>query len=271
MTEAFPEIVEACAQLPDDSLFDGEIVAWVDEKLDFDVLLTRLNAGRRRASTLARTHPAHLVLFDVLSLRGVDVRSEVYDDRRAQLESIAGSWAPPLQLTPMTSDRDTAQSWFEDFVSAGVEGLIVKGASQPYKGGERLWVKVKHRETQDVVLGAVIGPLSAPRQVVVGIVVDGQLEIAGRSAPLSTTTARQLGKLLRAPTGAHPWPEVIGPGALDRFNSTREPVSLTLVEPVMAEISADTARTRGRFRHAFRFVRLRSDLESAIEKPAQPE
>jgi len=52
------------------------------------------------------------------------------------------------------------------------------------------------------------------------------------------------------------------PGALSRFNPGRKPVELTLVEPVVAEVSADTARVGGSFRHAVRFVRLRSDLES---------
>lgn len=265
LTGAFPELVLACTQLPDASLFDGEIVALVDGKLDFDVLLSRLNAGRRRAASLASAHPVHLVLFDVLVLADDDLRADTYDARRSRLEQVAVSWRPPLQLTPMTVDVATAREWFDELVVTGIEGLVVKGGAQPYSGGERLWTKVKHHETQDVILGAVIGPLSAPRQIVVGTMVDGVLRIAGRSAPLSSAASRQLASLLHPPAGEHPWPAVIGPGVLDRFSSTREPVSLTLVEPVIAEISADTARTRGSFRHAFRFLRLRSDLAPAVE------
>jgi len=88
---------------------------------------------------------------------------------------------------------------------------------------------------------------------------------------LTASASRRLGELLQTPAGDHPWPVSVGAGALDRFNGTREPVTLTLVEPVIAEISADTARTHGVFRHAFRFLRLRSDLESAVEEPAEPE
>lgn len=270
MTGAFPEIATACHQLPVNSIFDGELVAWSEGKLDFDVLLTRLNSGKRRAAGLAREKPAHLVVFDLLVLDDDDLRVESYDSRRARLETIAASWRPPLQLTPVTSDVEQAQAWFEDLLVTGIEGLVVKGGAQPYAGGERLWLKVKHRETQDVVLGAVIGPLRAPRQVVVGMIVDGDLRIAGRSASLSASASRKLGALLRPPAGDHPWPVSVGAGTLDRFNGTRERVTLTLVEPVIAEISADTARTRGAFRHTFRFLRLRSDLESAMDEPPQP-
>lgn len=266
LTTAFPELAAAGEQLPDDTMVDGEIVAWVDGRLNFDVLLGRINVGKQRATSMARATPAALVLFDVLVHRGEDVRGRGYDDRRALLEHEAVSWRPPLALSPMTSDLEVARTWFTDMAAAGVEGLVVKGGAQAYRGGERLWVKVKHRQTQDVVVGAVIGSRERPQQVVVGLIVDGELRIAGRSTPLSSAQSRQLGAQLQPPAGAHPWPEVVGPGAMDRFNAGREPVTLTLVEPVIAEISADTARVHGVFRHAVRFVRLRSDLESAIEE-----
>jgi ATP-dependent DNA ligase len=170
----------------------------------------------------------------------------------------------------MTRDVDVARGWFEEMVSAGIEGLVVKGGSQAYRGGQRDWVKVKHRQTQDVVVGAVIGPRQRPEAVVVGLLEDGELRIAGRSTPLSASASRHLGALLRPPAGWHPWPEIVGSGALDRFNGGREPVALTLVEPVVAEVSADTARVGGKFRHGVRFIRLRSDLESSVEEPDGP-
>ena len=54
----------------------------------------------------------------------------------------------------------------------------------------------------------------------------------------------------------HPWPAVLSPGALGgRFTGAREPVRLTLVEPVAAEVSADVVLSYGSFRHLVRFVR----------------
>jgi hypothetical protein len=47
---------------------------------------------------------------------------------------------------------------------------------------------------------------------------------------------------------------------LDRFNRDKEPVTLTLVEPVVVEVSADTAWSGRSFRHALRLLRVRPEL-----------
>lgn len=136
-----------------------------------------------------------------------------------------------------------------------------KGAGQAYRGGERQWVKVKHRDTRDVVCAAVIGSRARPEELVIGLPVEGELRIVGRSAPLAAGTSRALGRLLRKPSGSHPWPEQVKPGALDRFNRAgREAITLTLVEPLVVEISADVAMTGNSFRHAVRYVRARPPI-----------
>jgi hypothetical protein len=42
-------------------------------------------------------------------------------------------------------------------------------------------LKVKHRETVDVVCGAVIGTRTAPQEVLAGLAIDGELRIVGRT------------------------------------------------------------------------------------------
>jgi hypothetical protein len=261
LTGAFPELVKAARALPEGTVLDGEVVTWVDGRLDFDVLLSRLSLGRQRAAVAAREHPASLVVFDVLAARGTDLRDRGYDQRRRELEHLARDWAPPLSVSPMTRDRDVAVGWIRDMADAGIEGVVVKGGSQTYRGGERQWVKVKRHDTVDVVIGAVIGPITRPRQVVVGDVVGGRLVVTGRSAPLSAAQSASLGALLEPPAGLHPWPETIGQG---RFGHG-EPTRVTLVEPVVGEVVADSARVDGGFRHLVRFRRLRSPLESGPE------
>jgi len=261
LTGIFPEIVTACAQqLPEQALFDGELVIWVDERLAFEALLRRLSSGARRAHTLSREVPASLVLFDVLALDGTDARRLPYDDRRELLEGTLADARPPILLSPMTTERDVAQSWSEDMAPAGVEGIVVKGGAQAYKPGERQWVKIKRRDSVDVVVAAVVGPLANPTSIVVGLVVDGELRTAGQSAQLSPGQARTLGELLREPSGPHPWPEVLSAGAMGRFRARSDDLKVTLVEPVMGEVSADSARTARFFRHSVRFVKLRPDL-----------
>jgi ATP-dependent DNA ligase len=59
--------------------------------------------------------------------------------RRQRLESLAGNWIPPLQVSPVTADVDEAREWLDAFKTSGVEGLVVKGASTRYLPGHRDW------------------------------------------------------------------------------------------------------------------------------------
>jgi ATP-dependent DNA ligase len=147
-----------------------------------------------------------------------------------------------------------------DYRPAGIKGLVVKGAATTYTPGKRGWVKVKSRETREVIVGAVIGPLTAPDAIVASLVDgDDQLVIVGRRTPLSAAQARSLTAVLEAPTGPHPWPGEINSGG---FGGGRDKVAITHVDPVVvAEVTADTALQAGRFRHPLPFVRHRPDLE----------
>ncbi|MFE5339702.1 ATP-dependent DNA ligase [Isoptericola sp. NPDC056578] len=260
LTSAFPEISAAAKQLASGTVLDAEIVIWTAGRLDFGSLQERMGRGPRKAAQHARVHPASAAVFDVLATGGDDVRAMPFSLRRALLEDLAAHWRPPLNLSPTTSDVDEAREWFETYIVAGVEGLVVKGADQPYRGGQRDWLKVKHRSTVDVVCAAVIGPRTAPEQVVAGLPVNGHLRIVGRTGPLNPVARRALADVLRAPMGEHPWPAVVPAGEFGRFGRERGPVELTRVNPVVVEVSADAAWSGSSYRHLLRFVRLRPEL-----------
>ncbi|WP_101847486.1 ATP-dependent DNA ligase [Zhihengliuella sp. ISTPL4] len=262
LTKRFPDLVAAAEQLPDGVILDGEVVFWSPEgRLEFDALLRRLNAGGKRLRELVHAEPVSYAAFDVLAVAGRDTRGLGLNGRRELLEELAQDWSPPLNLSPITSDPAEAERWFDALVPSGVEGLVVKGGAQAYRGGQRDWVKVKHRDTRDVVCGAVIGSRERPRELVLGLPVKGELRIVGRSSVLPAAASRALGEILQAPGGDHPWPAEVKTGALSRFNRDgRGPVALTLVEPIVVEISADTATTGYSFRHAVRFVRARPEV-----------
>lgn len=267
LTPAFTDVVEAAERVPPGCVLDGELVIWAAGGLDFDALQRRASAGQRRGLQLARQWPASYVAFDLLAVVGRDIRRHPFDVRRQLLEELASGWNPPLQLSPVTRDREIATEWSESMAAAGVEGIIAKGGDQRYVPDQRAWVKVKRRQTLDVVVGAVIGARSHPEAVVVGRPDQNGLRIVGRSTALKSAQSRLLGELLHSPVGPHPWPEVVSPGAVDRFNAGRDPVELTLVEPVVAEVSADMALTNGAFRHGVRFLRLRPDLDPGEVPP----
>jgi ATP-dependent DNA ligase len=260
----FPELIEALASaVPPGCVIDGEAVIWTGGRLDFSALQQRLGAGPKTLPALVREAPANYAAFDVLAVAGHDARDLHLSQRRTLLEELAGSWEPPLSLSPTTTDPTVAAQWFEEMPHTGIEGLIIKGTDQPYTPGVRSWLKLKHRETIEIVCGAVIGPITQPSEVVAGLILDGELRIVGRSAPLKTADARELARWLRPPLSAHPWPVRVKGTSLDRFNRDKEPVTLTLVEPVVVEVSADTAWSGRSFRHALRVLRARPELSPA--------
>jgi hypothetical protein len=228
-TDKFPDVARAvAAQLQVDCVLDGELVVWTGDRLDFDALQRRMaNSAATVRRKLMREEPASFVAFDVLAVDGVDIRMMRWSVRRKRLEALAKSWQPPLQLSPVTDDVDEAREWMEVFRTAGVEGLVVKGAATRYTAS-RGWIKYKSRETVEVIAGGVIGPLKAPKVLIAGRYRGDELVVVGRSVPLSPAPSAALGAVLRAPGPDHPWPDEIGTG---RWGGKAGKVTLTKADP----------------------------------------
>lgn len=269
LTDRFPDVAAAAtAQVMPGTVLDGELVIWNGDRLDFDLLQQRLVNPAKRASTLAARRPATFMAFDVLAHEAKDLRRHPLRARRATLERLSEWWAPPLQVSPVTMDEETARAWFVDYRPAGIEGIVAKAADGTYRPGRRDWVKVKSRETTEVIIGAVTGSLERPDSIVVGLLADGVLTIVGKSTPLSISQARSLAAVLTPAGEDHPWPDEV---SSSRFGSSRAKLVLTKVEPVIvAEVLADSALQAGAFRHPVRFVRSRPDLAAGDLAPRQP-
>lgn len=225
LTKYFPELVDALTStVPPGVVIDGEAVIWSDGRLDFSALQQRLNAGAKKLPGLVRLTPANYAAFDVLAVAGHDTRALPLKQRRELLEELASSWEPPLTLSLATTDPEEAARWFEDLPSTGIEGLVIKGTDQPYVPGSRAWLELKHRETVEVICGAVIGPITRPSEVVVGLIIDGKLQIVGQSTPLKTAAATELARSLHPPSIPHPWPAVVKGTTLDKFNREKNPL-----------------------------------------------
>lgn len=102
--------------------------------------------------------------------------------------------------------------------------------------------------------------MDRPQYVVAGLPVEGRLRIVGRSTSLMAKATRELAAYLHPPHSPHAWPEVITETTLNKFSKDKGPVALTLVEPLVVEISADVAWTGNAFRYAVRYLRPRPEL-----------
>jgi ATP-dependent DNA ligase len=267
--EIFPEVTRAAFEfLPAGTVVDGEIVRWGSAgRLDFSVLHRRNTAGRRRAASLATSESCHYAVFDVLRLRDQDVTGLPLLERRTLLEELFAPIpaAGVLALGMHTADETEARVWFDTLHVAGVEGLVIKPAKSRYEGGVRGWLKYKHRQSADCVVGGFVGSPRRPSGLILGRYDRaGRLRVVGRTSQLAAQAAAELASLLSPAAGEHPWPAPLPPGWASSPYGERDPIRYTQVRPdLVVEVLVDTAREGLRHRHPLKYLRPRTDLDPA--------
>lgn len=271
LTRSFQEVAAVVAEhVPARTGLDGEIVRLsADGRLDFRALLERNGAGRC-AGALAAAAPCHYVAFDLLELAGEDYRPRPLTERRAALEQLLAPVpaASSLTLCPQTGDPDEALEWFAAYAPVGIEGLVVKVASSPYRPRDRhAWMKYKRRVTTEVIVGGVVGGLDRPAELLVGRYGAGgePLRVVGRSVPLSDRQAAELAPVLKPADGDHPWPAELPASWTGGRYGKSDPTRYVQVAPeLVVEVAVDMATAGDRWRHPVRFERTRPDLDPAV-------
>jgi bifunctional non-homologous end joining protein LigD len=124
MTSLLPELA---ASLPTNVQVDGELVA----------LGARMLHGEAGI-------PITLFVFDVLAVEGLPTTMLPYVKRRALLEEIDVE-GPCVKLVATFED---GQALFDVVLERGLEGVVAKRERDPYRPGERAWVKTKNKETR---------------------------------------------------------------------------------------------------------------------------
>ncbi|MFE1190113.1 ATP-dependent DNA ligase [[Kitasatospora] papulosa] len=260
----FPDLVAAAGQLPRGLVLDGELAVLDEGQLSFTALQRRATTVRH-AKVLAAQLPAHFIAFDVLQVDGRELLDEPLWRRRAILEALFADQrlTPPWTLCPSTTDLTVAQEWLTEWIDVpGVEGVVVKNRAGKYRPGVRgSWYKVRRRATTEAIIGGVTGSLSPPQVLLLGrFDTTGRLRLVGKTVPLKPAAAGEVADQLTAADTDHPWTGV-------RFSArwgSRDPLDPVLAEPrCVAEISGDTARDAGVWRHPVRYVQLRQDMTPA--------
>jgi ATP-dependent DNA ligase len=155
MTRYFPEVVAAVlANFPERAVIDGEIIVadTTRNTLDFEALQQRIHPAASRVNLLAEQTPASFVAFDLLALGDDDLTERPFAERRELLEQCLAAAQPPVHVTPLTRDLDTAHRWFAEFEGAGLDGLIAKDPGLTYQPDKRVMTKIKHKRTADCVV-----------------------------------------------------------------------------------------------------------------------
>lgn len=213
-TEQWLDLATAAMNLPPDTVLDGEAVIWRDGRIDFGAVRSRASSRGRRLADLVHRHPASYAAFDCLMVAGRDLRGRPYCERRAALLDVLDG-TPPLQVVPATDDRETALVWFEQLQAQGIEGIVAKRATSPYRGGARIWKKIRHSETTDAEVVGYVGPAARPRRLALRLP-DGRTVLSRAvSAPVAMEVARHAASSepgMHARTGDGEEYTTIGPG-----------------------------------------------------------
>jgi len=142
---SYPDIVKALANMPDETVIDGEVVA-----LD--------KAGRPSFSSLqnygSSEIPILYYVFDVMVLEGIDVmREPLYRRRELLKQKILPQLIEPIKYSA-EFDADLSDL-IQSVRKLGLEGLVAKRKDNRYEAGLRTgaWRKMRVNAGQEFVIG----------------------------------------------------------------------------------------------------------------------
>jgi len=149
VTEMFPEVVIAAQQIDKESfVLDSEILGWNYKK---DTFLSYQETMQRRrkysVDTKMEDIPVQAMIFDILYQDGDDL-TQINTFQRIKIlnrEYIDTPQGIKLSETKEIANENDLEEVFEEYISKGLEGIIVKQKEGEYKAGFRNyeWIKMK--------------------------------------------------------------------------------------------------------------------------------
>jgi ATP-dependent DNA ligase len=273
----FPELRPALEQLPGGTVVDGEIVVVTGGVTDFGALQQRIHPAESRVTRLAAETPAQLVAFDLLASEGVDLRGEPFSERRERLEGLIERLDHPWNLTPQTVHESTAKRWFDEFESAGCDGIIAKDPNSEYQSGKRAMIKIKHRRTVDAIVGGFRVHKDGGKigSLLLGLYNDqGELHFIGHCSGFGDADRVAIYEQFLELVVDDSFSESArAPGAQSRWSGDKDGEWTPVRPGVVVEVSYDQLEG-DRFRHATRFHRWRPDKpaeQCTMEQLERPE
>ena len=185
VSASYPELTDRTCWPEQSFTADGEIVAvGPSGRPDFGLLQTRMKLTKAADVAKARAAtPVRLMVFDLLSDAGEDLRRMPLRKRRARLDALR--WpAGPVHLSEVLDHE--VDDLLDSARELGLEGIMAKRIDGRYVSGERTrsWLKLKFERTQEVLVGG-WRPGKGSRQgsvgsLLVGIPDGDELRYVGR-------------------------------------------------------------------------------------------
>lgn len=166
MTSSFPDIAAAARKLPADNvILDGEAVGFDPQTgrlLAFQETVQRKR--KHGVGEMAKTVPLKVFVYDLLFLNGKSRLEQPFSRRRQELETIMSGVKSGLELADqaVVSAAASLRELREKYLALGLEGVMCKKLSEPYRAGARNfnWVKFKkvtQGELADTIDAVVMG------------------------------------------------------------------------------------------------------------------
>lgn len=222
MSAAYPELTDRSCWPERDFVADGEIIAvGPSGRPDFGLLQGRMKLTKAADVAKAQSStPVRLMLFDLLSENGRDLRRLPLHKRRARLEAFHTTSGCPVELSELI-DGDVRHI-LESAEELGLEGVMAKRTDGRYVGQRsRSWLKLKFERTQEVVVGGWRpgkgGRGQSVGSLLLGIPAGSKLRYVGRvGSGFSARELKELRKQLDAlPRKTSPFDEVPAADASD--------------------------------------------------------
>ena len=261
LTRYFPELIPGLQRIaPTRIVLDGEIVIFSGRGTDFDLMLQRIHPAASRIAMLARETPASFIAFDVLADGDQDFRGLPLRERRQRLDALLTTPPPPVFLSPVTREVNTALGWLAHYRGTGLDGIVAKKLSDIYHPGERAMIKVKEQRTADCVVGGFRWGKDGKRvgSLLLGVYRGKTLEYVGHTSGFDDEARKALVARLEPLRGGTSFGGGRAPGGPSRWSTERSLEWESLRPELVCEVGFD--RLEGdRFRHGVRFLRWRPD------------
>ncbi len=157
VNRSFPELVENTLFIKDDFVVDGELLVWnfaEELPMNFSFLQKRINR-KTPSKSIQNNLPIIFIAYDLLELKGKDIRELKLENRRISLENNFHKWineskkdiSSIFKISNLLFPKnwEEAENLKNKSRENGTEGLVIKNKNSIYASGRKkgIWWKYK--------------------------------------------------------------------------------------------------------------------------------